>query len=291
MRLNQYHDAKYLELLRIVLDEGIQKEDRTGVGTLSSFGHHLRFDLSDGSIPLLTTKQMHTKSIIHEMLWFLSGSTDVTKLQQNNVRIWNEWAREDGTIGLGYGYMWRGFPTFIPDDNSGDNNSFNIEGSHGTLIRIDQIQMLINEIKNNPDSRRLLVSAWHPGHLKDTTLAPCHWSFQCYVANDQLSLLLNIRSNDLFLGNPFNIAQYGILLHMIAQCCNLLPGDLIVSIGDAHIYLNHIEQCEEQLTRIPHPSPTLLLNPNISNIFEFQYDDFIINNYKCHPPIKATVAV
>lgn len=282
---DKYHDYVYLDLLQSVLSDGITKQDRTGTGTKSSFGQVMEFDLSDGTIPLLTTKKMHTKSIIYELLWFLSGSTNVADLQKNGIRIWNEWIGEDGTIGKGYGHQWRHWDTYTEIEEE-------LGGLvHCTKSSIDQIQTLIDDIKNNPNSRRLIVNAWNVGEIDSMKLPPCHFCFQMYVANNKLSMQLQIRSNDLFLGNPFNIAQYAILLHMLAQVCDKYPGKLRVVIGDAHIYSNHIEQCLTQLQRIPFKSPKLKLNEDITNIFDFKFEDFEIVGYKSHPTIKGIVAI
>jgi len=281
------HDYEYLRLLKDVLDNGVVKKDRTGTGTLSVFSREMRFDLSDGSIPLLTTKKMHTKSIIHELLWFLSGDTNIKYLNDNGVKIWNNWANSTGDLGPVYPAMWRRW-------NCGNESTENI----------DQISNIIETLKIDPDDRRLIVDSWNPSLLPDNNksfeeniknnkqaLPPCHYAFQFYVSNGMLSLKLNMRSNDLFLGNPFNIAQYSILLHMISHVTNLKPGEFIYSGGDIHIYLNHIEQCKQQLMRKPYPSPKLLLNENINNIDEFKYNDFEIIGYESHPTIKAPISV
>ncbi|MBS2210495.1 thymidylate synthase [Carboxylicivirga mesophila] len=262
---------QYLDLLDRVLEEGFKKEDRTGTGTISVFGHQMRFDLSEG-FPLLTTKKLHLKSIIHELLWFLKGSTNVKYLQDNGVRIWNEWAKEDGELGPVYGYQWRSWPDY--------------NGGH-----IDQIQQVIESIKNNPDSRRHIVSAWNVGAIDDMQLPPCHILFQFYVADGKLSCQLYQRSADIFLGVPFNIASYAILTMMVAQVCGLKPGTFVHTLGDAHIYLNHVEQVKLQLTREPKALPQLLLNPDRKAIDEFVYDDFELVNYDAHPHIKGAISV
>ncbi|MBR8536541.1 thymidylate synthase [Carboxylicivirga sediminis] len=262
---------QYLDLLDRVLEEGFKKEDRTGTGTISVFGHQMRFDLSEG-FPLLTTKKLHLKSIIHELLWFLKGSTNVKYLQDNGVRIWNEWAKEDGELGPVYGYQWRSWPDY--------------NGGH-----IDQIKQVIESIKNNPDSRRHIVSAWNVGAIDDMQLPPCHILFQFYVADGKLSCQLYQRSADIFLGVPFNIASYAILTMMVAQVCGLKPGTFVHTLGDAHIYLNHIEQVKLQLTREPKTLPQLLLNPERKSIDEFVYDDFELVNYDAHPHIKGAISV
>ncbi|REE80079.1 thymidylate synthase [Paenibacillus taihuensis] len=261
----------YLDLLRDVLENGVEKEDRTGTGTKSVFGRQLRFDLSKG-FPLVTTKRMHVKSIIHELLWFLKGDTNVSYLQENGVRIWNEWADENGDLGPVYGSQWRAWET--PDGR-----------------KIDQIAAVVESIKRNPDSRRHIVSAWNVAEIDNMKLPPCHFVFQFYVANGKLSCMLTMRSSDTFLGLPFNIAQYALLTHMIAQQCDLEVGDFIYSGADVHIYSNHIEQVELQLTREPYPLPTLLIKRKPDSIFDYQYDDFEIINYQHHPTIKAEVAI
>jgi thymidylate synthase len=262
---------QYLDLCRRILREGIKKEDRTGTGTISVFGHQMRFDLSEG-FPLLTTKKLHTKSIVHELLWFLKGDTNIRYLQENGVRIWNEWADENGDLGPVYGKQWRSF--------SGPNGK-----------TVDQIQWVVDEIKRNPDSRRLVVSAWNPAQLDEMALPPCHCLFQFYVANGKLSCQLYQRSGDTFLGIPFNIASYALLTHMVAHVTGLQPGEFVHTIGDAHLYLNHLEQVNEQLTREPLPLPTLKLNPEVTSIFDFTYDDIQFVNYQAHPHIKGSVSV
>lgn len=274
----------YLDLMQHVLDNGTQKGDRTGTGTKSVFGYQMRFDLSQG-FPLVTTKKCHLKSIIHELLWFLKGDTNTGYLTENGVSIWNEWAREDGDLGPVYGYQWRNWPT--PD------------GRH-----IDQIAELIEQIKSKPNSRRLIVSAWNVSDLPDESispqanveqgkmaLAPCHAFFQFYVADGKLSCQLYQRSADIFLGVPFNIASYALLTMMIAQVCNLKPGDFVHTFGDAHLYSNHMEQVATQLAREPFALPTMKINPEINNIFDFTYEDFELVNYECHPGIRAPIAI
>ncbi|ASJ55200.1 MULTISPECIES: thymidylate synthase [Brevibacillus] len=262
---------QYLDLCQRILDEGVTKEDRTGTGTTSVFGHQMRFDLSEG-FPMVTTKKLHMKSIIHELLWFLSGDTNVRYLQENGVRIWNEWADENGDLGPVYGSQWRSFT-----------------GRDGKTV--DQIQWVIDEIKRNPDSRRLIVSAWNPAELDKMALPPCHLLFQFYVANGKLSCQLYQRSGDTFLGVPFNIASYALLTHMVAHVTGLEVGDFVHTIGDAHLYLNHIEQVKLQLTREPKPLPKLVLNPDVTSIFDFKYEDIEIVGYESHPHIKGEVAV
>ena len=262
---------QYLDLLRRILDEGVRKEDRTGTGTISIFGHQMRFNLEEG-FPCLTTKKLHLKSIIHELLWFLSGDTNAKYLQDNGVRIWNEWADENGNLGHIYGYQWRTWP----DYNGG---------------YVDQISQAVDAIRNNPDSRRIIVSAWNVADLPNMNLPPCHAFFQCYVADGRLSLQLYQRSADAFLGIPFNIASYALLLQMMAQVTGLRAGDFIHTLGDAHIYLNHLEQVNLQLTREPRHLPRMLINPNIYDIFGFRFEDFELTGYDPHPHIKGVVAV
>lgn len=262
---------QYLNLIDRVLTEGVRKEDRTGTGTISIFGHQSRYNLADG-FPLVTTKKVHLKSIIHELLWFLAGDTNVKYLQDNGVRIWNEWANEDGGLGHIYGYQWRSWPDY--------------NGGH-----IDQIKEIIDQIKNNPDSRRLIVSAWNVADLPQMNLPPCHAFFQFYVANGKLSLQLYQRSGDIFLGVPFNIASYALLLQMVAQVTGLKAGEFIHTIGDAHVYTNHLEQVNLQLSREPRPLPTMHINPDIKNIFDFKFEDFRLDNYNPHDAIKGIVAV
>ena len=257
--------------MRHVLEHGVKKEDRTGTGTVSVFGYQMRYNLADG-FPLLTTKKLHTKSIIHELLWFLKGDTNIKYLKDNGVRIWDEWADADGNLGPVYGYQWRNWPT--PD------------GKH-----IDQITQVIDMIKNNPDSRRLIVSAWNVADINNMKLPPCHAFFQFYVANGKLSCQLYQRSADIFLGVPFNITSYAILMMMVAQVCDLQLGDFVHTLGDAHLYSNHIEQANLQLTRDFRPLPTMKINPNVKSIFDFTIDDFTLENYDPHPHIKAEVAV
>ena len=262
---------QYLDLLDEVLREGTAKEDRTGTGTLSVFGRQLRFDLDQG-FPLLTTKQLHLKSIIHELLWFLSGDTNVRYLQEHGVRIWNEWADEHGDLGHVYGYQWRSWPDY-------DGGS------------IDQIATIVDDIRRTPDSRRLIVSAWNVADLPRMNLPPCHLLFQFYVADGRLSLQLYQRSADLFLGVPFNIASYALLLQMTAQVTGLRPGDFILTLGDAHIYRNHLDQVRQQLSRTPRPLPRMELNPARSSLFDFRYDDFRLVGYDPHPHIAGSVSV
>jgi len=262
---------QYLDLLDRVLKEGVNKEDRTGTGTISVFGHQMRFDLSEG-FPCLTTKKLHLRSIIHELLWFLKGDTNVKYLQDNGVRIWNEWADENGNLGHVYGYQWRSWPDY--------------QGGH-----IDQITEVINTIKNNPDSRRMLVSAWNVADINNMNLPPCHIFFQFYVANGKLSLQLYQRSADIFLGVPFNIASYALLLQMVAQVTGLQPGEFIHTFGDAHIYLDHLEQVKLQLSREPRKLPQMKMNPEVKDIFEFKFEDFELVGYDPHPHIAGKVSV
>lgn len=262
---------QYLDLLDHVLNNGVRKDDRTGTGTISVFGHQMRFDLSEG-FPVLTTKKLHLKSIIHELLWFLQGDTNVRYLQENGVRIWNEWADENGHLGPVYGYQWRSWPTS--------------DGGH-----VDQISQVIESIRTNPDSRRMLVSAWNVGELDKMKLPPCHILFQFYVANGRLSCQLYQRSADIFLGVPFNIASYALLTMMVAQVTGLNPGDFVHTLGDGHIYLNHLEQVKLQLTREPFSLPQMKINPEVNDIFSFRYEDFELVNYQAHPHIKGEVAV
>ncbi|MGC9352646.1 MAG: thymidylate synthase [Mariniphaga sp.] len=262
---------QYLHLLETILENGVEKKDRTGTGTISIFGNQMRFDLSEG-FPVVTTKKLHLKSIIHELLWFLAGDTNVKYLQDNGVRIWNEWADENGDLGHIYGYQWRSWPT--PD------------GKH-----IDQISRLVDSIKNNPDSRRHIVSAWNVGELDKMNLPPCHVLFQFYVAGGKLSCQLYQRSADVFLGVPFNIASYALLTLMMAQVTGLEPGDFVHTFGDVHIYSNHMEQVKLQLTREPYPLPTMKINPEVKSIFDFKFEDFELVDYQAHPHIKGKVAV
>ncbi|MFM2440689.1 MAG: hypothetical protein RLZZ349_416 [Pseudomonadota bacterium] len=261
----------YHDLLSHVLQHGNKKEDRTGTGTLSVFGYQMRFNLADG-FPLLTTKKVHLKSIIHELLWFLQGSTNIAYLKENGVRIWDEWADENGNLGPVYGYQWRNWPK--------------ADGTH-----IDQISQVVNAIKNNPDSRRLIVSAWNVADVDQMKLPPCHAFFQFYVADGKLSCQLYQRSADIFLGVPFNIASYALLTMMVAQVCGLKLGDFVHTLGDAHIYTNHMEQVQEQLTRDIRTLPKMQINPNVSDIFSFKFEDFSLENYDPHPAIKGLVAV
>lgn len=262
---------QYLDLLKRIKEEGVTKGDRTGTGTMSVFGHQMRFNLAEG-FPLLTTKKLHLKSIIHELLWFLKGDTNVRYLQENGVRIWNEWADENGELGPVYGHQWRSW-----SDNKG-----------GT---IDQIANVIEQIKNNPDSRRLIVTAWNPADVENMALPPCHCFFQFYVAEGKLSLQLYQRSADTFLGVPFNIASYALLLMMVAQVTNLQLGDFVYTTGDTHLYLNHLEQADLQLTRTPRALPKMRLNPNVKSIFDFKYEDFTLEDYNPYDHIKAQVSV
>nr|AIA18638.1 SWIM zinc finger protein [uncultured bacterium] len=262
---------QYLELMRNVLEHGARKEDRTGTGTLSIFGYQMRFDLSEG-FPLLTTKKLHLKSIIYELLWFLRGDTNVKYLQDHGVKIWDEWAEENGDLGPVYGAQWRSWK----DPNGGS---------------IDQISQLIDQIKTNPDSRRLIISAWNVVDIPRMHLAPCHCLFQFYVSEGRLSCQLYQRSADIFLGVPFNIASYALLTMMVAQVCDLKPGDFVHTFGDAHLYLNHIEQAKLQLSRRPYSLPQMKINPAVKSIFEFKYEDFELIGYQAHPHIKAEVAV
>ncbi len=264
--MQQYH-----ELLQRILDEGVAKSDRTGTGTISVFGHQMRFDLDDG-FPLVTTKRLHLKSIVHELLWFLAGDTNVAYLRANGVGIWDEWADAEGDLGPVYGRQWRSWAT--PDGGS-----------------IDQIGRLIEEIRRNPDSRRLVVTAWNPADLDRMALAPCHCLFQFYVADGRLSCQLYQRSGDAFLGVPFNIASYALLTHMLAQATNLQPGAFVHTLGDAHLYINHLDQARLQLSRSPRALPRLRLNPAVRSLFAFRYEDVVVEGYEPHPAIKAPVAV
>ena len=264
--MKQYHD-----LLRHILDNGTKKEDRTGTGTISCFGYQMRFDLSEG-FPVLTTKKLHLRSIIHELLWFLKGDTNIQYLKDNGVRIWDEWADEDGNLGPVYGYQWRSWP--------------NPDGTH-----TDQIVKLIDQLKNKPDSRRHIVSAWNPSFIDDMALPPCHCLFQFYVADNKLSCQLYQRSADTFLGVPFNIASYALLTLMLAQVCGYEPGEFVHTFGDVHLYNNHIEQAELQLTRDFRALPTMSINPNVTDLFDFKFEDFELKNYDPHPHIKAAVSV
>ncbi|MEY4965653.1 MAG: hypothetical protein RL274_1236 [Pseudomonadota bacterium] len=267
---------QYLDLLKLVRDTGVEKRDRTGTGTRSIFGHQMRFDLADG-FPLVTTKKVHLKSIIYELLWFLRGETNVHWLQEHGVTIWNEWADSNGELGPVYGYQWRSWPSQSPTSKD-----------RGT---IDQISNLIRDIKANPDSRRLIVTAWNPADVPRMALPPCHCLFQFYVADGKLSCQLYQRSADIFLGVPFNIASYALLTMMVAQVTGLKPGTFVHSFGDAHLYLNHLEQADAQLARQPYPLPTMRLNLAVTDIFAFQYGDFTLENYQAHAGIKAPIAV
>lgn len=262
---------QYLDLLQHILDHGTEKSDRTGTGTKSVFGYQMRFDLSEG-FPLLTTKKLHLKSIIHELLWFLAGDTNVKYLQDNGVRIWNEWADPDGDLGHIYGYQWRSWPDY--------------NGGH-----VDQIKQILEQLRNDPDSRRIIVSAWNVADIPNMNLPPCHALFQFYVADGRVSLQLYQRSADCFLGVPFNIASYALLLLMVAQVTGLKPGEFVHTLGDAHIYSNHIEQARLQLTREPRPLPKMTLHPDVKDLFDFKYEDFVLSDYNPHPHIAAKVSV
>ncbi|MCG8490355.1 MAG: thymidylate synthase [Sneathiellales bacterium] len=262
---------QYLDLLKTVRETGTYKSDRTGTGTYSIFGHQMRFDLSRG-FPLLTTKKLHLKSIIHELLWFIAGDTNIKYLKENGVRIWDEWADENGDLGPVYGYQWRSWPA--PNGE-----------------KIDQISKLVDQIKNNPDSRRHIVTAWNPADVDHMALPPCHCLFQFYVAEGRLSCQLYQRSADIFLGVPFNIASYALLTQMLAQACDLEAGEFVHSFGDAHLYANHVEQADLQLSRKPGPLPTLAINPDVKNIFDFRFEDFSVENYSAEPNIPAPIAV
>lgn len=285
--LQSKNEQAYLDLIRYVKDFGTQKGDRTGTGTRSVFGAQMRFDLADG-FPLLTTKKIHTKSVIHELLWFLKGDTHVKYLQDNGIRIWNEWAtaeqtarfgRQAGDLGAIYGHQWRNFGA-----SQDENGNYHDDG-------IDQITQVVEQIKINPNSRRLIVTGWNPKEADQVALPPCHTLFQFFVADGKLSCQLYQRSADLFLGVPFNIASYALLTHMVAQVCDLAVGEFVWTGGDCHLYNNHLEQVEEQLSRMPYALPTLVLNPAIKDIFAFGFDDITIQNYQCHPTIKGEVAV
>ena len=262
---------QYLDLLQTILDHGIEKGDRTGTGTLSLFGYQTRFNLQDG-FPILTTKKLHLKSIIYELIWFLRGDSNIKYLNEHGVRIWDEWADENGNLGPVYGVQWRKWRT-----------------ADGRIV--DQILRVVDQIKTNPDSRRIIVNAWNPGEVEKMALPPCHLLFQFYVANGQLSCQLYQRSADVFLGVPFNIASYALLTMMMAQVCDLEPGEFVHTFGDVHLYSNHFEQARLQLTRQPYPLPQMKINPDVKSIFEFQYEDFELRNYQYHPHIKAAVAV
>ena len=262
---------QYLDLLNHVLQNGIQKQDRTGTGTLSVFGYQMRFDLRE-NFPMMTTKKLHLRSILHELLWFLQGSTNIKYLTDNKVTIWNEWARENGELGPVYGYQWRSWP-----------------GYDGTYV--DQVKQVVESIRNNPDSRRHIVSAWNVGNIEEMALPPCHLLFQFYVANGELSCQMYQRSCDIFLGVPFNIASYALLTMMMAQVTGLKPGDFVHTLGDAHIYLNHLDQVKLQLTRQPLPLPQMKINPGVNSIDNFRFEDFQLINYESHPHIKGDIAV
>ena len=262
---------QYLDLMKHILEKGTKKEDRTGTGTLSVFGYQMRFDLSEG-FPAVTTKKLHLRSIIHELLWFLKGETNIQYLKENKVSIWDEWADENGNLGPVYGYQWRSWPA--------------ADGRH-----IDQITQVIEQIKRTPDSRRLIVSAWNVGEIDKMKLPPCHAFFQFYVADEKLSCQLYQRSADVFLGVPFNIASYALLTLMVAQVCNLKPGDFVHTLGDAHLYINHLEQTKLQLSRPAKSLPQMKINPDVKSIFDFKFEDFSLENYDPHPHIKAEVAV
>ena len=262
---------QYLDLMRHVMETGTQKHDRTGTGTISVFGYQMRFNLQDG-FPLVTTKKLHLKSIIHELIWFLQGDTNIKYLKDNGVRIWDEWADADGNLGPVYGYQWRSWQT--PDGGS-----------------IDQIKQIIHQIKNNPDSRRIIVSAWNVADVNQMALPPCHSLFQFYVADGKLSCQLYQRSADIFLGVPFNIASYALLTMMVAQVCDLQLGDFIHTFGDAHLYNNHLEQTRLQLSRDPRPLPTMKINPAVKDIFDFTFEDFTLENYDPHPAISAPISI
>ena len=262
---------QYLQLLQHILDNGVEKSDRTGTGTISTFGYQMRFDLQEG-FPLVTTKKVHLKSIIHELLWFLKGETNIAYLKENGVSIWNEWADENGELGPVYGKQWRSW-----------------EGTDGKVI--DQVSDVINQIKKNPDSRRLIINAWNVADLPKMALMPCHTMFQFYIANNKLSCQLYQRSADVFLGVPFNIASYALLTMMMAQVCDLEPGEFIHTFGDVHIYTNHLEQVHTQLSRKPFPLPTMKLSREVKDVFDFRFEDFKLEDYQSHPAIKAPVAV
>ena len=262
---------QYLDLMRRVLDTGVSKTDRTGTGTLSVFGHQMRFDLADG-FPLVTTKKIHLKSVVHELLWFIAGDTNIAYLKKNGVRIWDEWADENGDLGPVYGAQWRSWRK--PDGGV-----------------IDQLRQVVEQIRSKPDSRRLIVSAWNPGEVDAMALPPCHCLFQFYVADGRLSCQLYQRSGDIFLGVPFNIASYALLTMMVAQVSGLKPGDFVHTFGDAHLYLNHVEQARLQISREPRPLPRLTLNPEVRSLFDFVYDDVAVTGYDPHPHIKAAVSV
>lgn len=278
---------QYLDLMRHVRQNGVYKADRTSTGTYSVFGYQARFDLSQG-FPLVTTKKVHLKSIVHELLWFLSGSTNVAYLKEHGVSIWDEWAKEDGDLGPVYGYQWRSWPayTFVP----GHAGNGEWEPDSYRKDSIDQITQVINRIKTNPDCRRMIVSAWNVADIPKMALAPCHCFFQFYVANGKLSCQLYQRSCDTFLGVPFNIASYALLVMMVAQVCDLQVGDFVWTGGDVHLYSNHLEQADLQLTRDPYPLPVMRINPDVKDIFSFKYEDFRLESYQSHPHIKGAVA-
>lgn len=277
---------EYLNLLQHILENGEKRADRTGTGTLSVFGHQSRYDLRAG-FPLVTTKKLHVKSIFHELLWFLSGNTNISYLKENGVSIWDEWANEQGDLGPVYGYQWRRF----------GERTVDVETAEGLVVKakidgVDQISQLVNDIKNNPQSRRLIVSAWNPVDVPNMALPPCHSLFQFYVSSDGgLSCQLYQRSADVFLGVPFNIASYALLVHMVAHVCKLTPKEFVHTIGDAHLYLNHIEQAQMQIARDPRPLPLLQIGRQVESIFDFKYEDFTIEGYNPHPSIKAPIAV
>lgn len=277
------HIKQYLDLLNHILDNGIQKSDRTGTGTISTFGYQMRIDLSKG-FPLLTTKKLHLKSIIYELLWFLKGYTNIRYLKENGVSIWDEWADENGELGNSYGAQWVFWMDYHKVNHPTQDSIF-------TFGTINQISQVIKQIKENPDSRRHLVSAWNPADVPYSKLPPCHYAFQFYVVNNKLSCMFQMRSTDTFLGLPYNLASYALLTMMIAQVCNLELGELIYTGGDVHIYMNHIDQVELQLTREPRKLPTIYLNPTVKSIFDFKYSDFILDGYDPHPSIKGVVAI
>ena len=291
---------QYLDILNRILTEGTQKGDRTGTGTISIFGTQSRYNLDDG-FPLLTTKKLHLKSIIYELLWFLKGDTNVKYLQDHGVRIWNEWADENGELGPVYGHQWRSWPDYnggtidqiqyVLDQLKNNPNSRRMIVSAWNVGTIDQIQYVLDQLKNNPNSRRMIVSAWNVAEVNKMALPPCHTIFQFYVADDRLSLQLYQRSADTFLGVPFNIASYALLLQMMAQVTGFKAGDFIHTTGDTHLYLNHIEQAKLQLTREPRPLPRMIINPDVKNLFDFQFEDFQLEGYDPHPHIKAEVSV
>lgn len=293
-----YHDYEYLKLVERVLDEGVYKPNRTGVGTLSIFGYQMRFNLRDGTIPLLTTKKMHTRSIFHEIIWYLSGDTNIKYLKDNNVTIWDEWADQNGKLGPVYGKQWRSWNTFQHRVHPEAPHLSPTDWSEAWFPdnEIDQIAQVIYLLRNDPNSRRLIVSAWNVGELHEMALPPCHYAFQFYTrpvedGKYELSLMLNQRSCDVGLGVPFNIAQYATLLHMVAQVVGMKVGEFIWSGGDVHIYENHVDQLREQLSRPPYPSPLLMINPNITDIDEFKFEDLSVAHYLSHLPIKMDVAV